>query len=200
LKFNERLSFIDEKIFKNPIYSEFYNIKHNFRDKKQCEDMTNRWIGIKNVGKPHKNEHLKFVLDAVNSFLVHAKDFSSQDRIEKFMTLVKNKNKLNHDEKIEFDNIKNEALYCNINKKNNIVLFLRNRNAEFNIKNNIIKFNEIKHQNATNMFMFKNLINRYVKCIYTVSRCIECADEIKNLKKNMADLKYNISSMYDLKI
>lgn len=105
-KYEERVNFINDNIFNNEqsmfnksdkqvknkdlTFEKFYNIRSlNRRTDQEEEQVRERWLGVKRVGSPFKDESVKLLMDFLSGYLLFCKDYSARHEIHRFKELKK---------------------------------------------------------------------------------------------------------------
>lgn len=169
--YEKRLKHIEEKIFSNNDYRNFYGIVSS-QEEKLDDNFAERWLGMKKENSDSIDYHVRNVINYLTTYLTGAKELSANNYIKRYFALkVKyNKGKLNKDEKQEFEDISNN------------ILFLKTYPKSHN-KDDIIFF---INTNIENIFKNKKLDNKFDECEQIKKEVIKCKNKINYLNAKSA--------------
>jgi len=218
--FNERVEYINENLFNNKEHETYYNIcSRNFSNKDQIKNIENRWLGIKVVNKPNKDEKLKATLNYIAGYLLGAKEYSINSKIRRYLELSRlsepTKNEL-----VELNSLKNNVLYCKNykardNRKDLIIMI--NSHMEELLKYNLDKLEQIENREYTEQFMHDYTIDRLNVCNDIKDKILSIVDilqtniikketlfreiqtEYKNIQNSEDTIKYISNIIKDIK-
>ena len=130
----ERIDFIVENVLEDKELAKYYNPMSDIAIKELDIDEHNkiadRWLGIKVVGKPDKQEHIKGFLDYLAGYILNAKDLSQKGNYREFYNLVY-KDELNEVESKRFNELKKLVVYADMTKQGFNSSSILIRNVEF---------------------------------------------------------------------
>lgn len=123
-----RVSYINNNIFNNSDYifnesensskrkmtfEEFYNIRSlHPRNEVEEKQIRSRWLGVKRVGSPHKDEHFKLTFDFIAGYLLYCKEYSARHNIHMYKLLKRKDGKepILTEEKRELDRLEKNVI------------------------------------------------------------------------------------------
>jgi hypothetical protein len=187
--YQERLNFINKEIFSKSKYNNYYNITDPSLFQDNSNEISNRWLGIKIINRPNKNEHTKVILDFLSGYLAGSRDHSYKIIIKRYyelLDIIKNtkENKEKESALEEISRIKVNFLYIKNSGDKRDFIFYENIPAEEFITKNILRFKSKKKKSRTDNFMMYDLMNRLNIATYSKNKCLEYKDRIsKNLKE-----------------
>jgi len=218
--FNQRVEYINENLFNNKEHEIYYNIcSRNFSNKDQIKNIENRWLGIKVVNKPNKDEKLKATLNYIAGYLLGAKEYSINSKIRRYLELSRlsepTKNEL-----AELNILKGNVLYCKNykardNRKDFVIMI--NSHMENLLRHNLDKLEKIENREYTEQFMYDHTLERLNVCNDIKDKIISIVDtlqnntikketlfreiqaEYKNIQNSEDTIKYISSIMKDIK-
>lgn len=101
--FRERVAYVNSNIFDNKQYmtenenekitfEDYYN-KNSLteRDELEWSQVVERWLGVKRVGSPYKDESVKLTIDFIAGYLLGSKDVSMKHEVHKYKVLQRKK-------------------------------------------------------------------------------------------------------------
>lgn len=147
-------------------FEKFYNIRSTIpRSDTDEQQIRSRWLGVKRVGSPYKDESMKMTLDFIAGYIVYCKEYSVKHDIHTFKLLKKRQagitrqKELTEDELEELDRIEKNILAYRLFKgssdKDDIV-FYYNRPYENFLKRRV--------KTETDESVLKRLENQIKTC------------------------------------
>jgi len=218
--FNKRVEYINENLFNNVLHETYYNIcSRNFKNKNQIENIENRWLGIKVVNKPNKDEKLKATLNYIAGYLLGEKEYPINIKIRRYLELSRLSDPTQN-ELVELNSLKNNVLYCKSqkfrdNRKDFIIMI--NSHMENLLMHNLNKLEQIENREYTEQFMYDYTIDRLNVCNdikYKISSTVdtlhtniikkenlfrEIQSEYKNIQNSDDTIKYISNIVKDIK-
>lgn len=194
--FEERLKYIQKKIFNKKKYNEYYNIcnlKYRENSQKQ-KDIIKRWLGYKVVGKPEPQDHIKNILNYLGIYLLGAKDYSCNKAINRYIKLKNLKKediRLSKKQTEEYKELKNRIIFHKKKSKGKDIIFYLNLEMQQLLHKRLQELKEKKYKDYTEKFMIRNIENRLNICEDTITECI-------NNNNKIAYNKQKINKLYDL--
>jgi hypothetical protein len=143
-----------------------------------------RWLGIKIVNRPHKNETVKFTLDYISGYLLNSRDFNINDKKKIYLEDLQ----LGKENKLEASVLYRKPSKSFKQSKNFIVMV--NDAYEDHLAECITRFNEeLKHsdQPFTHTYCFN-------KAQLELDRLREIMKELKALLNESAELTVDIDN------
>ena len=182
----DRLEFVIDRILEDEELAKYYNplsIHSKDLTNKQFEEIENRWLGIKVVGKPDKKEHIKGFLDYLTGYILNGRDLSHRFNIRRFYRLTYT-SELNEEEAQEFNELKKQVIYADLTRQglNDSVIFMRNFEIEDLLKARVIELEQKSDRDYSEDFILYNIKERLL-------RTKEIVDEIYLLKNKIDSSK-----------
>lgn len=178
-----RVDFINDNILEDVELAKYYNpISIHSKDlsKQEVEEVENRWLGIKVVGKPDKREHIKGFLDYLAGYILGAKDFSMKCDYRKFWKLAYNDEISDEDKAWFYDMKENRVVYGDLTRQSleNSTLLIRNIEYENMLKDRINSINDVAKVYKSSNY---DGINTKQRAVDILNRCQSIVDEVKML-------------------
>lgn len=194
ITFEERLSYINENIFNVKKYDVYYT---------QCP---NRWLGIKIVNRPVKNENVKFTLDFVTGYLLNSKEHNAHHIKKRYLELLSLKS-LDVDFTPELQNelseIQKDIIYHKPSKSFAIgknLVFIINKKYELFIQNCLVFYQNALKNSKNSNYTTEYVLDKTVEVLETLhqikSEARENVVKIVSLKSRRNDLKQIIKEDY----
>lgn len=207
LAFDKRVDLIVNEILENPEHEFYYN-KNSLRLRDgQIQNIVDRWLGVKRVNMPHKDETLKISFDILSTYLIYSNDYSAKDDIHIFVTLMnrskskRQKDLLTNDEESNLFNLKSDVIFYRIHPKSSnkeSVVFFENKKYE-RFLNKRIKFLkemlEIEYDKDTETTLHRLISNR--KSIGELkNKAKHLFNKINNYKEDVNESKLVVKELY----
>lgn len=201
--FKGRVSYIKHNIFnngdyltnrkcgKNYTFKEFYNISSpEGRTEIEEEQIVDRWLGVKRVGSPFKDESMKLTMDFVTTYLLSSKDNSVRSEVHEFKVL---KNK-------EVNNSINEGEMKTLEKLNKNIIF-QNVKSNISEEETVFYFNK-KFENTLKRRFKENddekLKEKITTCKNLRGKARKKAQAYNRTLRKIEDIKLEIKNDYQL--
>jgi methyl-accepting chemotaxis protein len=183
--YKDRLEHINKNILRVERYVEYYNDK-------------DRWLGIKLIGKPNKQENVKHTLDYLSGYLLYSKDFETRPLIIEYLELMKDDDRSKEEENRikEIESLilyKRESNSCKISK--NLIFILNQKYEEF-IHNALGRHKKQEHKGYTEVYIEKKA-NEEINIISNIKNNIaRLTKELKDKRDKIHNNKIVIGELY----
>lgn len=186
------LIFDEECGKKRMSFEEFYNIRSlETRSEIEEKQIRDRWLGVKRVGSPNKDEHVKLTLDFIAGYILYCKEHSAKHEVHMYKLLKRKssrKSGLTESEEEEFKKIKRDVISCRLDSDKEIVFYF-NRPYESFLKR------RIKTEKDT---VIKERLSAMIKSCKELRRSAKITDNrIKDIEGRIADLRNEIKVKYE---
>ena len=202
----DRIQYIIDNILEDKELALYYNplseVSLATLDDEEYRKIEDRWIGIKVVGKPDKQEHIKGFLDCLAGYILNAKDLSQKSNCREFYNLAY-KSELNELEQKRLDELKKLVVYTDLTKQsfNNSTILIRNIQYEELIKSRIKELESLSENDYTQQFVIEELNKRLKECESIINEVKDLSDIIKKQEESVLskykDLKNKFSNCND---
>jgi len=166
--YEERIDYLEDKLFSNESANQYYGFDASKITKEKYNDIVERWIGIKVMGKPHPMEHTKSILSYLAGYLSNARDNRIKDILKENQAMI------------DFGKDKN-CIY-----KDRDVVFYVNIAQEKMLKN---RLKTIKDD-----FMKKDIKKRLDVCKTSKKECVRNLKKIIKLSKDIRKINDRLSN------
>lgn len=192
--FNNKENMLSEKEGKIMSFEEFYNITSSV-DRSEVEEMQikDRWLGIKRVGSPHKDESMKMTLDFIATYLLNSKEYSSRSDIHELKKLQKKKvsSSIDKAEAKELERLKKNTIFYKIGSRSSDeedIVFYFNKGYEDMLKRRVKEESlPLIENKITNCKKLRGLANQKAKKYNGIKEKILNVES--GIKKYYQDLK-----------
>lgn len=169
--YEERLNYLNNYIFNNKDYRNFYGYIGEYTKKAEHEKLddafADRWLGMKKENSESIDYHVRNTINYLTTYLTGVKEFSTDDLVKKYLDLkAKNdKNSLNDKEKDEYGNLSRQVIYLKTyprrHNKDTVVFFINesmeNTFAKRGLNDKLKQCEQIKN----NIFEYKSNVDKF---------------------------------------
>lgn len=198
--FRGRINYIKNNIFNNEDYivneesnkmtfEEYYNIGSlKGRNKIEEELIRNRWLGVKRIGSPFKDESMKLTIDFVTGYILNCKEYSVKHEIHMFKLLKKKqiRGDLNSKELTELEKLEKNVISYRFSEED--IVFFFNHSYE-----NFIKRREKEVEDSKIKMSLQEQIS---SCKKLRSKAKVIDRKIKKIESQIADIEELIKEKY----
>lgn len=198
--FRGRVSYINNNIFNNEDYmvneennkmtfEEYYNINSlKGRSKIEEEQIKNRWLGVKRVGSPFKDESMKLTIDFITGYILSCKEHSVKHETHMFKLLKKKqiRDELNSEEFTELKKLEKNVISYRFSEED--IVFFFNHSYE-----NFIKKREKEVEDSRIKLSLQKQISTCKK-LRSKAKIID--RKIKNVESQITDIEELIKEKY----
>lgn len=178
--FQERNEYIKGNIFKNEKYNSYYTD-------------SDRWLGVKVVGKKNKDEHVKHALDFIANYLLNSKELSTHSLKKRYLQLL-------HLKSLEGDSFADE-MEDELSVLEKSIVYRRPTNS-FKISKNFIIVENKEYANFLTQCLKKHRSTIHLESVfdYTEQYCLlETIHSLMKMNETMAEIKENLHRVEVLK-